>query len=69
MSPHVLFNPSYVDPRTFLVSLCRHTSDEESVIVMQMPKKTRKEIICLDDLSDDENDKENAPNNKHYKKG
>ncbi len=45
------------------------TSDEESVIVMQMPKKTRKEIICLPDSSDDENDKENAPNSKRYKTG
>ncbi len=45
------------------------TSDEESVIVMQMPKKTPKEIIYLDDSSDDENDKENVPNSKRYKKG
>jgi len=45
------------------------TSDEESVIVMQITKKTRKEIICLDDSSDDENHKENVPNSKRNKKG
>jgi hypothetical protein len=45
------------------------TSDEESLIVMQIPNKTRKEIICLDDSSDDKNDKENVPNSKRYKKG